>query len=52
MRRLIEVTTGSNPDIFCVFCGSDGGVIMCVWEDNWFFICVFEIFPLVRVQLQ
>ena len=26
----IEVTTDSDPEIFCVFCGFEGGVMKCV----------------------
>jgi len=47
----IEVTTDSDPEIFCVFCGSEGGGMKCVWEDNWFLFSVYsENFTLVRVK--
>jgi len=32
--RPIELTTDSDPEIFCVFCGSEGGVMKCIWEDK------------------
>ena len=31
VRRLIEVTTDSDLKIFCIFCGSEGGVIKSVY---------------------
>ena len=42
MRWPIEVTTDNDPDIFCVFCGSEGGVMKCVWEDNRFLFSVYS----------
>jgi len=36
VRWPVEVTTGSDQEIFCVFCCSEGGVMKCVWENNWF----------------
>ena len=51
VRRPIEVTTDSDRDIFCVFCGSEGGVMKCVWEGNWFLFSVYsENFTLVRLK--
>jgi len=41
VRWPIEVTSASDPVIFGVFCGSEGGVMKCVWEDNWFLFSVY-----------
>jgi len=47
LRSLLIVT----PRYFAFFCGSEGGVMMCVWEDNWFLFSMYsENFTLVRVK--
>ena len=41
---LYAVTTDSDPEIFCIFCGSEGGVMKCVsvyGKITGFFFCVF-----------
>ena len=41
VRWPIEVTTDSEPEKICIFCGSEGGVMKCIWENNRFlFFCV------------
>ena len=47
LRLLLIVT----PRYFAFFCGFEGGVMKCVWEDNCFLFSVYsKNFTLVRVE--
>ena len=42
LRLPLIITPIYYSNVFCIFCGSEGGVMNCVWKDNRFLFSMYS----------